>query len=59
MMKNMLKNWKTTLSGVALVITGISMYINNPASSTEAITAILGGIGLIVAKDGDKTGIVA
>lgn len=49
------KNWKTTLTGVGLIVNGVAMYVNG--NQTEAIASILGGIGLIFAKDYDTTGV--
>lgn len=59
-MKNFLKNWKTSLAGImALVSVGVSAY-QDPSLLTkpETIGMIVGGFGLIVAKDGDMTGTV-
>lgn len=49
------RNWKTTLSGVALVVSGVAMYVNG--NTEGAISSILGGIGLIFAKDYSTTGV--
>lgn len=57
-MNNATRNWKTTLAGIlALAMTGLSVY-SNPAliQDPTTIAGIVGGIGLIVAKDGDKGG---
>lgn len=48
------KNWKTTLTGIGLVVTGVAMYVNGNLEG--AISSILGGIGLIFAKDYNVTG---
>ena len=45
-------NWKTTLSGIALIASGIVTCINGHLQ--EGITQIVGGIGLIAAKDFNK-----
>jgi hypothetical protein len=50
----MFKNWKTSLSGLAGIITGITLIVNSHVP--EGITAIITGIGLISAKDYNKTG---
>jgi hypothetical protein len=53
-MQNLLTNWKTTLSGLAALITGISLIING---QTEAgIAAIITALGLFSAKDSNVTG---
>lgn len=56
-----MKSWKTTSAGIAMIAGAIvSLYFNrldlNEVVVTTSITAILGGIGLIVAKDADVTG---
>lgn len=48
------KNWKTTLTGVGLIVTGVALYVNG--NLEEAIASILGGLGFILAKDYDTTG---
>jgi phosphotransferase system glucose/maltose/N-acetylglucosamine-specific IIC component len=54
-----MKNWKTTSAGISMItgaIVGVYFAIQanevNEVVITAAITAILGGIGLIVSKDG-------
>lgn len=61
MLGNPKRNWKTTLMGILTLLT-----VGVQASSTpevlnqpEVITQILVGIGLIAAKDSDKSGTVA
>jgi hypothetical protein len=57
-MNNAKRNWKTTVFGILmLALSGFSIY-SNPAkaSDPETIATIVGGIGLVAAKDGDKTG---
>lgn len=51
-----MRNWKTTLSGVALIIGALAMYVNDPLKINEAIGGIIAGIALVFAKDGDVTG---
>ena len=51
-----MKNWKTTLSGIALIIGAIAMFVNDPTKLNEAIVGGTAGIGLIVAKDNNVTG---
>ena len=47
----MFKNWKTSFFGFGVFISGVSMiYLNEYLIGA---TAILSGLGLFVAKDGD------
>lgn len=50
------KNWKTSLSGIASIIGGISLFVNHPDQIEAAFTAVALGIGLIFAKDNNVTG---
>ncbi len=55
----MFKNWKTTSLGITMIVGGILGLIFAPvtqASIMTSLTAILGGIGLIFAKDNNVTG---
>jgi hypothetical protein len=57
-MNNAKRNWKTTIVGIlVLALSGFSIY-SDPSKATDpqTIAQIGGGIGLILAKDGDKTG---
>jgi len=54
-MKNVLRNWKTTLLGMATIV--ISLLTSKGKIDAATGTAILSGAGLILAKDSDKTGI--
>lgn len=59
------KSWKTTLSGVGMILSalgiGISILTGKTDFSMEALAGIVGlvtgGIGLITAKDKDVTGV--
>ncbi len=51
-----MKNWKTTLAGLAAIIGGISLFVNHPERIEEAFTAVSLGVGLIFAKDKNVTG---
>ena len=58
-----MKNWKTTSTGITMVVAGIvGLYFANKAGSinegtiTAALGSVLGGIGLILAKDSNVTG---
>ncbi len=58
-MNNAKRNWKTTVFGILmLAISGFTIY-NDPSKATDPQTmgGIAGGVGLILAKDGDKTGV--
>ena len=46
-----MKNWKTTLSGVASIIGAVALFINHPDRIEEAIAMATLGFGLIFAKD--------
>jgi hypothetical protein len=48
-MKNILKNWKTSLSGVGLLITGIGTIIAKDYTNGSA--QIIAAIGLLFSKD--------
>jgi hypothetical protein len=55
-------SWKTTSAGIAAVLGGlVTLYFSykagtlNEGSITAAVTAILGGLGLIFARDNDKS----
>lgn len=57
-MKNAARNWQTTLAGIlSLAFAGLQIY-RNPATISDpaTIAAVTAGVGLIVAKDGDKSG---
>ena len=60
-MKNLAKNWKTTSAGVVMIIGAIVRLAVHQGTFSEelimgAVIAVIGGIGLIVAKDGNVTG---
>lgn len=57
-------SWKTTASGISAIVIAIFSMIVHPLTDTDpttipdynsAIAAILVGIGLIMARDNDKT----
>jgi hypothetical protein len=55
------KNWKTTLAGVAAILTSVLGLIQHiidgtPLDMEQHITQITLGIGLMVAKDHNVTG---
>ena len=49
-----MKNYKTTISGAILLISGIVMFCIG--MKAEGITAAVAGVGLLSAKDYDVTG---
>lgn len=56
-----MKNWKTTLFGIGVLLTAIgtsltALFDGDPETTLnfESIVAALAGLGLLVAKDGDK-----
>lgn len=46
-----MRNWKTTLAGIASIIGAVSLFINDPSKTVEAVTALTVGFGLLFAKD--------
>lgn len=46
-----MKNWKTTLSGIASIISGVVLYIQHPEQISEAVGLVTVGFGLVFAKD--------
>jgi hypothetical protein len=57
-MKNFLKNWKTSLAGlfgIAAVI--VPVMAPHHASTLNQVAALAVSLGLLAAKDGDKTGL--
>jgi len=60
-MTSMLSNWKTTTAGTAMILGGVADFLHQIATSTPDgtrltadWTAVVGGVGLILAKDHDK-----
>lgn len=56
-MKSLLTNWKTTLAGVAAILTAAAHIANSGHfdPSTDG-TALMVGLGLIMAKDHNADG---
>lgn len=54
-----LKSWKTSAPGIALILTALGQFFqqlsSGPVDWGIIIPMILTGIGLLFAKDGDKT----
>lgn len=57
-MKDFIRNWKTTLAGVGILITVTAKLAQDPRSITnmDTIGMIGAGIGALMAKDGNVTG---
>lgn len=52
-----MKNWKTTLSGIAVGLITAAAYLDwITAEQAMAITSMLTALGLIAAKDSNVTG---
>ena len=56
-MKNILKNWKTSLLGTGALATAITMYVANPNDWQTPLGVLLTGVIGLIAKDSDKTGV--
>lgn len=56
MINSILKSWKTTVVGFFLIAAALYLMISAKSISTESITIITLGIGLIVAKDSNVSG---
>jgi len=53
----LLKNWKTSLVGVfAIAAIVTSTWLPQYKDELETVAGLLAGLGLLAAKDGDKTG---
>lgn len=58
-----MKSWKTTVSGVVAILMALcgaaqTLLDNDPATNPEwtaVVAAIMAGVGLIVARDNNKT----
>lgn len=54
----MVMNWKTTFSGVAMILAVVAKIISHDFQiGAEDVATIMGGIGLLTAKDKDVTGV--
>ena len=53
-----MKNWKTTLAGIAILIGASGEIINKPTKATDISTwtQVAAGIGLLFGKDHNVTG---
>ena len=59
-MKNFFASWKTSSAGLLMIIGAIvAMIYTKPLDQTTlmaTVSAVVGGIGLLFAKDGNVTG---
>ncbi len=56
-MKNIAKNWKTTLAGLLVILIPIAVKLGYITSDmAAAIVTVLTGLGFLAAKDGNVTG---
>jgi uncharacterized membrane protein (DUF441 family) len=51
-----MKDWKTTLAGIATIVgglcgAGLNLYHNQPVNTTTLLASITAGVGLIHASD--------
>jgi hypothetical protein len=54
----LLKNWKTSLVGVFAILAVItSTWLPQYKDELETVAGVLAGLGLLAAKDSDKTGV--
>lgn len=51
-----MKNWKTTLAGIAILIGATGEIVNKPQKATDLSTwtQVAAGVGLLFGKDHDK-----
>ena len=58
-----MKSWKTTAAGIAAIVAAVALAISHqfdtdPATVADwsaVITALTAGVGLVLARDNDKT----
>lgn len=54
----LLKNWKTSLVGVFAILAVVtSTWLPQYKDELETVAGVLAGLGLLAAKDSDKTGL--
>lgn len=46
------RNWKTTAAGVGAILAAVGGWMSGGLEASEAIPAIVAGMGLAMAKDG-------
>ena len=54
--KTMARQWQTSSLGIFTILAAVAGAINKGAMDPEMVALFTTGIGLICAKDGDKTG---
>lgn len=54
-MPNFLRNWKTTVAGAAMILSIVPKATNPAAMTMQDFATVSAGIGLILAKDNDKS----
>lgn len=54
-MKTILTHWKTSSAGIGMIAAGVVAITQHQIEA--GIAQIIAGIGLLSAKDGDKTGV--
>lgn len=61
MFGNSTRNWKTTVMGILSLVAVGAQAVVTPAvlSNPEVIAQILVGVGLLAAKDSDKSGTIS
>ena len=54
----LIKNWKTSLVGVFAILAVVtSTWLPQYRDELEAVVGVLAGLGLLAAKDSNKTGV--
>ena len=57
-LRSLLKNWKTSVIGIVAVASAIiSTWLPQYADELNKVIGILTGLGLLAAKDSNKTGV--
>lgn len=57
-LRSLLKNWKTSVIGIVAVASAIiSTWLPQYADELNKVIGILTGLGLLAAKDANKTGV--